>query len=139
MEEDYMNFTQKIKEFISPMDDEEVLEYEDDEVESISEYEKPKSKAVSRLTNDTKMVLFEPRSYDEVDEVAGRIKENRAVVVNLHKLTREYAQRTIDFLTGVTFALDGTIQKIGTNVILCTPKSMGVHGAIDGDATNEES
>lgn len=133
-----MNITQKIKEFISPMDDDEVIEYEDDEVESISEYEKPKSKAVSRLTNDTKMVLFEPRSFDEVDEVARRIKENRAVVVNLHKLTREYAQRTIDFLTGVTFALDGTIQKIGTNVILCAPKSMGVHGAIENDATNEE-
>ncbi len=132
-----MNITQKIKEFISPMDEDEVIEYEDDEVESISEYEKPKSKAVSRLASDTKMVLFEPRSFDEVDEVARRIKENRAVVVNLHKLTREYAQRTIDFLTGVTFALDGSIQKIGTNVILCAPKSMGVHGAIDSDATAE--
>lgn len=133
-----MNITQKIKEFISPMDDDEVIEFDDEEVESISEYEKPKSKAVSRLTNDTKMVLFEPRSFDEVDEVARRIKENRAVVVNLHKLTREYAQRTIDFLTGVTFALDGTIQKIGTNVILCAPKSMGVHGAIESDAASEE-
>lgn len=134
-----MNITQKIKEFISPMDDDEVIEFDDEEIESISEYEKPKSKAVSRLTNDTKMVLFEPRSFDEVDEVAKRIKENRAVVVNLHKLTREYAQRTIDFLTGVTFALDGSIQKIGTNVILCAPKSMGVHGSIENDAANEEA
>ena len=133
-----MNITQKIKEFISPMDDEEVIEFEDEEVESISEYERPKSKAVSRLTNDTKMVLFEPRSFEEVDEIGRRIKENRAVVVNLHKLTREYAQRTIDFLQGVTFALDGSIQKIGTNVILCTPKSMGVHGAIESDGTGEE-
>ena len=83
------------------------------------------------------MVLFEPRSFEEVDEVARRIKENRAVVVNLHKLTREYAQRTIDFLTGVTFALDGTIQKIGTNVILCAPQSMGVHGSIENDASEE--
>ena len=137
MEGFLMNITQKIKEFISPMDEDEVIEYEDDEIESISEYEKAKSKAVSRLTNDTKMVLFEPRSFEEVDEIGRRIKENRAVVVNLHKLTREYAQRTIDFLQGVTFALDGSIQKIGTNVILCTPKSMGVHGAIEGDGTNE--
>lgn len=130
-----MNITQKIKEFISPMDEEEVLEYEEEEIESISEYEKPKSKAVTRLGGETKMVLFEPRSFDEVDEVAKRIKENRAVVVNLHKLTREYAQRTIDFLTGVTFALDGTIQKIGTNVILCAPRSMGVHGSIENEVS----
>lgn len=132
-----MNITQKIKEFISPMDDGEVIEYEEEEVETLTDYEKPKSKTVSRLTNDTKMVLFEPRSFDEVDEVARRIKENRAVVVNLHKLTREYAQRTIDFLTGVTFALDGTIQKIGTNVILCAPKTMGVHGAIENENTED--
>ena len=35
------------------------------------------------------------RELEEVDEIARRIKENRAVVVNLHKLTREYAQRTM--------------------------------------------
>ena len=132
-----MSITQKIKEFISPMSEEEFVEYEEDEVESLTEYERPKSKAVSSLNADTKMVLFEPRSFEEVDEVARRIKENRAVVVNLHKLTREYAQRTIDFLTGVTFALDGTIQKIGTNVILCAPQSMGVHGSIENDASEE--
>lgn len=133
-----MGIGQKIKEFIAPMDEEDVIEYEENEVESISEYEKPRSKAVSRLGNDTKMVLFEPRSYDEVNEVAKRLKENRAVVVNLHKLTREYAQRTIDFLSGVIYALDGTIEKIGTNVILCTPRSMGVHGKINSDQNDEE-
>ncbi len=132
-----MSITQKIKEFITPTDEEEYMEYEENEVQSINEYESTKSKTVSKLANDTKMVLFEPRTFEEVDEVAKRIKENRAVVVNLHKLTREYAQRTIDFLTGVTFALDGSIQKIGTNVILCAPRSMGVHGSIDGDKNEE--
>lgn len=132
-----MGIGQKIKEFISPMDEEEVIEYDEQEVESISRYEQPKSKAVSKLASDTKMVLFEPRAYDEVNEVAKRLKENRAVVVNLHKLTREYAQRTIDFLSGVIYALDGTIEKIGTNVILCTPRTMGVHGKISSEQSVE--
>ncbi|MDH6367091.1 MULTISPECIES: cell division protein SepF [Breznakia] len=134
-----MGIGKKIKEFISPMDEEEVIEYEENEVESISEYESPKSKAVSKLSNDTKMVLFEPRAYDEVHEVAKRLKENRAVVVNLHKLTRDYAQRTIDFLSGVIYALDGSIEKIGTNVILCTPRTMGVHGKISPESASEVS
>ena len=64
------------------------------------------------------------------------LKEGRAVVVNLHKLDREFAQRTIDFLTGVVFALDGKIQKIGTNVILCSPEGIGAvsyaHLAVPG-------
>lgn len=116
-------------------DDEEVIEYVDDD-EMISKYEQPRSKSVSQvsqLSSDTKMVLFEPRSFEEVEEVSSRLKENRAVVVNLHKLSREYAQRTIDFLSGVIFALDGEIKKIGANVILCAPRSMGVHGSITAD------
>ena len=90
------------------------------------------------MSSDTKMVLFEPRSFDEAEEVARRLKENRAAVINLHKLQREYAQRTIDFLTGVVFALDGTIQKIGHNVILCTPKTINVNGEINLDASEED-
>jgi len=85
------------------------------------------------------MVLFEPRSFDEAEDVARHLKERRAAVINLHRLNREYAQRTIDFLTGVIFALDGTIQKIGHNVSLCTPKSVGVHGKISVDSDLDAS
>ncbi len=83
------------------------------------------------------MVLFEPRGFGEVEEVGTRLKEGRAVVVNLHKLDRDYAQRTIDFLTGVVFALDGKIQKIGQNVILCSPAAIDVAGSISVDDTDD--
>ena len=78
-----------------------------------------------------------PRSFGEAEEVGQRLKEGRAVVVNLHKLDREYAQRTIDFLTGVVFALDGKIQKIGQNVILCSPLQIGVSGSISLGAPDD--
>ena len=132
-----MSIGQKFKNFIAPMDEDDVLEVEQEEDNRVlSEYEQPTSK-VSRLAGDTKMVLFEPRSFDEAEEVAKRLKENKAAVINLHKLQRDYAQRTIDFLTGVIFALDGTIQKIGHNVILCTPRNVAVHGEISLDASEE--
>ena len=131
-----MSISEKFKSFIAPMDEDDVLEVEQEDTPSISEYERPKSK-VNHLPNDTKMVLFEPRSFDESEEIAKRLKENNAAVVNLHKLQRDYAQRTIDFLTGVIFALDGSIQKIGHNVILCTPRSVAVHGEISLDASEE--
>lgn len=133
-----MGISQKFKEWVAPIDEDEILEVEDGEAPTISEYEEPKSKVVNRVPTDTKMVLFEPRSFDEAEEVAKRLKENRAAVVNLHKLQRDYAQRTIDFLTGVVFALDGSIQKIGHNVILCAPRTIGVHGNITLDSNEEE-
>ena len=79
------------------------------------------------------MVLFEPRSYEEAQEIGLCLKSNKACVVNLHRLPHEYAQRTIDFLTGVIFALDGSIQKIGANIILCAPSTIGVGGSINLD------
>jgi len=132
-----MDIRQKIKDFISPVDEEELLELNEEESRKISEYEQPQNKALSKAGLETKMVLFEPRSFDEAEEVARHLKEKRAAVVNLHRLPRDYAQRTIDFLTGVVFALDGSIQKIGQNVILCTPKSIGVHGEISLDSDEE--
>ena len=123
------------------LDEDDILEVEQDaeeeDAQTISQYEQQRSR-MNKLPNDTKMVLFEPRSFDEADEIARRLKENKAAVVNLHKLQREYAQRTIDFLTGVIFALDGSIQKIGHNVILCTPNNVPVQGQITLDSGEDE-
>ncbi|CAM3614936.1 cell division protein SepF [Erysipelothrix urinaevulpis] len=127
-----MSFKDKLKNILTPVEDdyEEYIELTEEETERLSEYEQPRSQGGPKLPSDTKMVLFEPRSFEEADEVARYLKERRAAVVNLHRLQRDYAQRTIDFLTGVVFALDGSIQKIGHNVILCTPKTIGVEGEI---------
>ncbi|MCI6272728.1 MAG: cell division protein SepF [Erysipelotrichaceae bacterium] len=111
---------------------EEELEITREEAKAISSYEEPRTK-INKMSSDTKMVLFEPRSFDEVEEIAKHLKQRRACVVNLHRLQRDYAQRTIDFLTGTVFALDGTIQKIAHNTILLTPSSIGVDGAISLD------
>ena len=124
-----MSLKQKLKEFINPVEEEEYLEMQG-QSSGTMDYEKPMNKSISKIPADTKMVLFEPRSFDEAEEVAQHLKSGRAAVINLHRLPKDYAQRTIDFITGVIFALDGTIQKIGHNVVLCTPKSMGVAGAI---------
>ncbi len=125
-----MSFKDKFKNMFTTDDDEMYLEVSGEETESLSQYEKPKGKGVSHVPSDTKMVLFEPRSFEESEDVARYLKDKRAAVVNLHRLQRDYAQRTIDFLTGVVFALDGSIQKIGHNVILCTPNTIGVEGEI---------
>ena len=131
---------EKLKNFIAPVDEEygaeDVPEYDEQETKPVSTYEAKQTKVQGVPTN-AQMVLFEPRSFEEAEEIARHLKQRRACVVNLHKLQRDYAQRTIDFLTGVVFALDGTIQKIGHNVILCTPKNVGVDGAISLDSEDD--
>ncbi len=132
-----MKWIDKVKNFVAPV--EENLELDTEDAKMLSEYEQPSNKKlVNTVSADTKMVLFEPRSFDEAEDIARYLKDKKAAVINLHRLNRDYAQRSIDFLTGVIFALDGSIQKIGHNVILCTPKSIGVHGKISFDQDQEE-
>jgi cell division inhibitor SepF len=127
-----MGLIDKIKGFMAPQDEDE-LELDEEDLR-LSDYETTANKGFTKVAADTKMVLFEPRSFDEAEDIAKHLKDKRAAVINLHRLNREYAQRTIDFLTGVVFALDGSIQKIGANVILCAPKGVGVHGKISVDS-----
>ncbi len=137
---------QKLKDFIAPLDDDEE-EYEEDEEEQVLQYKESETKPVSSyeatktsvntIPSNASMVLFEPRSFEEAEEIAKHLKNRRACVVNLHRLQRDFAQRTIDFLTGVVFALDGSIQKIGHNVILCTPKNVNVTGDISLESDDD--
>lgn len=135
---------QKLKDFIAPLDDDEeyedeeeqVLQYKESETKPVSTYEATKT-SVNTIPSNASMVLFEPRSFEEAEEIAKHLKNRRACVVNLHRLQRDFAQRTIDFLTGVVFALDGSIQKIGHNVILCTPKNVNVTGDISLESDDD--
>lgn len=139
-----MGLKDKLLSFVAPVEDddeeyedEEEVEYRQPETRPVSSYEQTRNTEVKKVSADTKMVLFEPRSLEEAEEIARHLKQRKAAVVNLHRLQREYAQRTIDFLNGVIFALDGTIQKIGHNVILCAPKSIGVDGVISLDSDDD--
>lgn len=56
----------------------------------------------------------------------------------LHRLQKEQSKRVVDFLSGVIFAIEGDIQRIGPRIFLCTPKNIGVSGTIDLDEDESE-
>lgn len=122
-----MGIGDKIKNFIAPEDEEEELELTKEEAEAVSPYEESKTS----ISTDTNIALFEPRNFDEAQEIGYHIKNKRACCINLHKMPSEYRQRIIDFLSGVIYGVDGSIKKIGENVILCSPKNLQVGGEIN--------
>ncbi|WP_027091057.1 cell division protein SepF [Cohnella thermotolerans] len=77
-----------------------------------------------------RVMLAEPRTYDEAQEMADHLKSRRSVIVNLQRVRREQAVRIVDFLSGTVYALGGHISKIGTNIFLCTPDSVEISGTI---------
>ena len=81
-------------------------------------------------SKNSKVVLIEPRVYAEAQDIAENLKNKRATIVNLQRIDRDQAIRIIDFLSGTVYALGGEIQRVGTNIFLCTPDNVEVSGEI---------
>ena len=81
-----------------------------------------------------KMILLEPRAYSESQQIADHLKKRNTVVVNLKRVTSDQAKRIIDFLSGVIYAIGGSMQKIGVGIYLVAPKNVNVQGKITDDA-----
>lgn len=83
-----------------------------------------------------RVYLAEPVNYDDAQGIADHLRNRRPVVVNLHKAPFDVARRVIDFISGCTYALGGTMQKLGHNIFLCAPENIDVQGQIS-DLMNE--
>lgn len=73
-----------------------------------------------------KVMVVEPFSFDDAQHVADHLRNRKPVVINLESTDKEVAKRMIDFISGTTYALNGSIQKIGNNIFLCAPNNVDV-------------
>lgn len=85
------------------------------------------------VTSNAKIILFEPRAYSESQDIADFLIQKKAALVNLHRLQKDQSTKVVDFLNGVIYAINGDIQKVDTDILLCTPKNIGVTGTIEID------
>lgn len=87
--------------------------------------------SVQKITQkSSKVILVEPRSYEESPEIADHLKNRRAVVVNLQRIDKEQGRQIVDFLSGAVYTIGGDIQKIGSSIFLCTPDNVEISGNI---------
>ena len=88
-------------------------------------------------TGGSKMVLLEPRAFSEAQQIADYLRARNAVVVNLKRVTPDKAKRIIDFLSGTLYAINGTLQKLGNGIFLCTPNNVSVEGKMSSEDKKE--
>lgn len=108
--------------------------YEEQEIETPA-FEPRKQSGKNNIVSihsqkSARVVLIEPRTYDEAQEIADQLKSRRSVVVNLQRVRRDQAIKIVDFLSGTVYALGGHISKIGSDIFLCTPDTVEVSGTI---------
>ena len=98
-----------------------------------------KSKVVNiNTTTQLKVVVVQPISYNDASEIAIHLKSKKPVVVNLEKLDKKVAPRIIDFLSGAVFALDGSMKKVSSHILLVVPNTIGIMGDFCDELTSPD-
>ena len=70
--------------------------------------------------------LILPRSFNDAQQIADRFKQGMPVILNLQSADAELSKRLIDFTSGLTYALNGGMQRVADKVFLLTPRNVEV-------------
>ena len=101
------------------IDDEEV----EDEVEDRKIWGRRNNSKVLNMqaTQQVKMVISQPTSFEQSEAICDLLKEKKSVIVNLEYVNKDIARRIVDVVSGAVHALDGHIQKISNSIFLIAP------------------
>ena len=89
----------------------------------------PRRERSSRLRSvsapaPAKVHLVAPRAFNDAKQIADRFKAQVPVILNLQNADTELSKRLIDFASGLTYALDGSMQRVADRVFLLTPRDV---------------
>jgi cell division inhibitor SepF len=76
-----------------------------------------------------KIHTIEPRAFSEAQGIADKFKAGQPVIMNLTATEPELSRRLLDFASGLTYALDGGLQKVSDRVFMLTPRNVDVSTA----------
>ncbi|MGI9097272.1 MAG: cell division protein SepF [Solirubrobacteraceae bacterium] len=80
----------------------------------------------ARNGGDVRVHLVIPKSFNDAQQVADKFKQSIPVVLNLQNSDTDLAKRLIDFASGLTYALDGGMQRIAQKVFMLTPRNVQI-------------
>ena len=75
---------------------------------------------------DVRVHLVVPKSFNDAQQVADRFKDSIPVILNLQGVETDLSKRLIDFASGLTYALDGGMQRIADKVFMLTPRNVEI-------------
>jgi cell division inhibitor SepF len=81
---------------------------------------------VNRGNGDVRVHLVIPKSFNDAQQIADKFKESIPVILNLQGADTDLSKRLIDFASGLTYALDGGMQRIADKVFMLTPRNVEI-------------
>lgn len=86
----------------------------------------PAGGQVAQMAPQVKMHIVEPKSFTEAQSIADKFKTGTPVIMNMSMTQPDLAKRMIDFASGLTYGLDGGLQKVSDKVFMLTPANVDV-------------
>jgi cell division inhibitor SepF len=83
-------------------------------------------KPVGRSNGDVQVHLVVPKSFNDAQQIADKFKNSIPVILNLQSSETDLSKRLIDFASGLTYALDGGMQRIADKVFMLTPRNVEI-------------
>jgi cell division inhibitor SepF len=99
---------------------------DDDEPRTNALRSVPRPNGRSGGGGDVRVHFVAPKNFNDVQDVADKFKDTIPVILNLQSADTDLSKRLIDFASGLTYALDGGMQRIADKVFLLTPKNVEV-------------
>jgi len=109
-----------------PENDDEEEYMDDEEVEEGTDEPEVRSFFGKKIVNmpqtqQVRMVISQPTTFEQAEEICSYLKNRKSVIVNLEYVNKDVARRIVDVMSGAVHALDGHIQKISNSIFLIAP------------------
>ena len=103
----------------------------DPDFDDIFADEQPRGRAtpmrsVNSRPRPSEVHLVVPKSFNDAQQIADKFKAAVPVILNLQSAETDLAKRLIDFSSGLTYALDGGMQRVADKVFMLTPQNVEV-------------
>lgn len=109
---------------------------EDSEVEPL--ISKRGSKVVSiKTASSAKVLIVKPSTYEEAAEICDELRNRKIVVVNTTKLENRIAQRLLDFVSGASYALSGSLEEVESGIYVVTPSNIEVSNELKNELNSK--
>jgi cell division inhibitor SepF len=83
-------------------------------------------RSVESRAQPAEVHLVVPKSFNDAQQIADKFKSTIPVILNLQSAETDLAKRLIDFSSGLTYALDGGMQRVADKVFMLTPRNVEV-------------
>ncbi|MBT9158502.1 MAG: Cell division protein SepF [Firmicutes bacterium] len=84
-----------------------------------------------------RVIVVQPRSFDDVPNIVEHVKARRPVIINLDICDLKGRQRILDFMSGATYGSGGRMQKISESIFLSAPSTVQIDN-ITGEIYEDE-